>query len=347
MADADLFKQAAITEDGAICLGRSVVCDGFAPGFHAAAFTHVHQDHVGDRFETCMHNYQVYTSKITGELLEAITEDTYSCRTQFHRIGYDEPQGVWINGRMDYLRLLESDHMLGASQVLLTTHDGLKILYSGDISPHDEPPKCDVLVIDSTHGNPNLDKTIDSGSMERRLVEAVVESITSQMPVCIHAHRGKLQHIMHLLSGQDHRIPDDVRFLTGGTDMRVADIYKKYGYEIRDLVNIRTYDGEEILSKEYPWIEFDVSMDRTRRERRGTVARITVSGSYGNAVMQQGDKTLWIASDEHAEFTDVLRYVKSAEPRVVITDSNRTPHGPTLADRITADLGIKAKHMPD
>lgn len=293
-----------------------------------------------------MHNYQVYTSKITGDLLEAITEDTYARRTQFHRIDYDEPQGIRINGRMDYLRLLESDHMLGASQVLLTTHDGLKVLYSGDISPRDEPPKCDVLVIDSTHGNPHLDKTIDSGSMERRLVEAAVENITSQMPVCIHAHRGKLQHIMHVLSGHDE-IPDDVRFLTGGTDMRVADIYKRRGYGIRDLVNIREYEGEEILSKDYPWIEFNVTMDRTPREKKGTVARITVSGSYGNTVMQQDDRNIWIASDEHAEFTDVLGYVKSAEPRVVITDNKRTPHGRTLADRITADLGIKAKHMPD
>ncbi len=293
-----------------------------------------------------MHHYQVFTSKITGDLLEAITEDTYNRRTQFHRIDYNESQGIRINGHMDYLKLLESDHMLGASQVLLTTHDGLNILYSGDISPRDKPPECDVLVIDSTHGNPSLDKNIDSGSMERRLIDAVVENITSQMPVCIHAHRGKLQHIMHVLSKHDE-IPPNVSFLTGGTDIRVADIYKRHGYEMRDLVNIREYDGEEIMSKDYPWIEFNVSMSETPRERKGTVARITVSGSYGNAVMRQEGRDIWMASDEHAEFTDVLKYVESAGPRAVITDNKRTPNGQTLADRITSDLGIKAKHMPD
>ena len=293
-----------------------------------------------------MHHYQVYTSKITGDLLEAITGDTYSRRTQFHRIDYDEPQGIRLDGCMDYLQLLESSHMLGASQVLLTTHDHLKILYSGDISPLDTPPKCDILVIDSTHGNPNLDKNIDSGSMERRLVESVMENIASKKPVCIHAHRGKLQHIMHILS-EYYDMPPNIAFLADKTDIRVADVYKKMNYGIRNLVNVREYEGREIIEDDYPYVEFNVSMDMTPRERRGKVTRIAVSGSYGSTVIREGKKGLWFASDEHAEFTDVLRYVEAAAPRVVITDGVRTTHGQTLAEEITDKLGIMAKHMPD
>ena len=342
----DFFKHAAITEDGAVCLGSSVVCDGFAPGFHAAAFTHVHHDHIGDNFETCMHNYQVYTSKITGDLLEAITEDTYSRRTQFHRIDYDEPQGIRVNGCMDYLQLLESSHMLGACQILLTTHDRLKILYSGDISPRDKPPECDILVIDSTHGNPNLDKNIDSSSMERRLIDTVMENIASKKPVCIHAHRGKLQHIMHVLS-EHEAMPPDINFLADKTNIRVADIYKKMNYGIRDLVDVHAYEGEEITTDDYPYVEFSALMHKTPRERRGKATRITVSGSYGRTVMREGEKGIWFASDEHAEFTDVLKYVERAAPTVVITDNKRTAHGRTLAEEITNNLGITAKYMPD
>lgn len=346
LTDADLFKHATITMSGAICLGRSVVCDGFESGFHAAAFTHVHSDHIGDRFETCMHNYPVYTSKITGDLLEAITEDIYSRRTQFNMINYNEPKGIRLNGHMDYLQLIESSHMLGASQILLVTHNGLRILYSGDISPQDVPPKCDVLVVDSTHGNSNLDKNIDSGSMERRLVDAVMENITTQNPVCIHAHRGKLQHIMHILSKHDE-MPVDTKFLACKKEIRVAGVYNKHNYAIKNMVDIEDFDGQEIITGDYPWVEFNVSMHNTPREKKGKVTRITVSGSYMNTVMQQNEEKIWIASDEHAEFTDVLRYVKSAEPRVVITDSARTPHGQTLADEIVSTLGITAKPMPD
>ena len=89
--------------------------------------------------------------------------------------------------------------MLGSSQVFLQTHDKLKIAYSGDISPLDTPQKCDILVIDSTHGDPRFDKIIDGKSLERRLVDIVIDAIDNGKPVCVHAHRGRLQHIMHLL----------------------------------------------------------------------------------------------------------------------------------------------------
>ena len=152
----ELFSQVKITDSGAICLGKSLVCDGFERGYHAAVFTHIHADHISNSFETCMHQYKVHASKITGDLLEAITNDTYSGRTQFNRINYGCPQLIKFNDRGDFLTLLESKHMLGSSQVLLHTHDNLKLLYSGDISPQDHPPKCDVLVIDSTHGEPRF-----------------------------------------------------------------------------------------------------------------------------------------------------------------------------------------------
>ena len=345
MIDSDLFNQVQITEKGAICLGKSLVCDGFESGYHAAAFTHIHQDHIGDDFDRCMHQYPVYVSKITSELLEAITEDTYRGRTQFRIIDYNSPQYIRINEHGDYLKLLESSHMLGSSQILLTTHEKIKILYSGDISPYDKPPDCDVLVIDSTHGNPNLDKKIDAESLERRFTDVVIDNIVNQKPVCIHAHRGNLQHLMHLLSVHDD-LGDDVPFLTRKTDISVAAVYNKYGFKIRNLTDATEYEGEEITSGDYPWIEFCTSMDQTQKEKQGKVSRVTISGSYGSAVMKQNEEKSWMASDAHAQFTDILKYVSKAQPRVVITDGSRTSHGSTLADTIQSDLGILSKTMP-
>ena len=346
MMDSELFDQVRVTEKGAICLGRSLVCDGFAPGYRAAAFTHIHRDHIGDAFDTCMHQYPVYVSKITSELLEAITEDTYRGRTQFRVVDYDSPQHIRINGHADYLKLIESSHMLGASQIMLTTHDRIKILYSGDISPDDEPPKCDVLVIDSTHGRPSLDKKMDPESLERRFRETVVNGIVNQKPICIHAHRGKLQHLMHLLSVH-HEVGSDIPFLAQRTDINVAAVYNKYGFKIRDLTDVAEYEGEEITSGDFPWIEFSASMDKTQREKQGRVSRVTVSGSYGNATMKQNGEKCWIASDAHAQFTDILEYVKKALPQVVVTDGSRTGHGPKLAETIQSDLGIPSKTMPN
>ncbi len=345
MSDNKLFDQVQITESGAICLGKSLVCDGFESRHHVAAFTHIHSDHIDDVFDRCMHQYPVYMSKITGDLLEAITKDTYRGRTQFRVVDYDSPQQIQIKGHTNYLKLIESSHILGSSQILLTTHDKIKILYSGDISPYDEPPECNVLVIDSTHGSPNMDKKIDPESLERRFLDVVVDCIVNQKPVCIHAHRGKMQHLMHLLSTY-HDIGNDIPFLAREVDIRVAAVYDKYGFNIRNLINATEYEGEEITSGDYPWIEFSASMAHTQSEKQGRVSRITVSGSYGSAVMKQNEKQCWIASDTHAQFMDILEYIKKAQPQVVVTDNSRTCHGLELAEIIHSNLGIPSKSMP-
>ena len=341
MADTDLFGQIRITEDSSVCLGRSVVCDGFEPGFRAAAFTHTHHDHI-DVFGTCMHHYPVYTSKITADLLSTLMEDTYSRRIQFHAVDYGSPQDVRFGGRTDSLTLLEPGHLLGSSQALLTTHDDLRLLYSEDASPRDVPPKCDVLAIGSMRGDFYLAKA-DQDRMERRLVEAVLENLASQKPVCVHAHRPKLMRIMRLLS-EHGEMPTDVQLLSHRSDMHVAEIYKKHGYGTRDLVGLHSYEGDEVTTGEYPWVEFTASMEQTPRERKGRVSQIAVSGTYGNAVMEQDGRKIWTAS-EPAEFTDVLEYVEAAGPRAVVTDGN-AQHGKALADAIKTSLGIEARHMP-
>ena len=342
VADADLFQQIRITENGSVCLGRSVVCDGFELGFYAAAFTHIHHERI-DMFGTCMHHYPFYTSKITADLLSTLMEDTYSSRNQFHAVDYDAPQNVRFGERTDSLKLLEPGHLLGSSQVLLTTHDDLKLLYSGDVSPQDAPPKCDALAIGSTRGDFHLAKA-DRDRMEHKLVDAVLESMASQKPVCIHAHRAKLLRIMHLLS-EHGEMPADTQFLSYKYDMRVAEIYKKHGYRTRNLVDLHSYEGDEITTGEYPWVEFTASMEQTPREKKGRVSQIAVGGTDGNVVMEQDGREIWMASNERAECADLLKYVGAAEPRAVVTDGN-TQHGKTLADAIKTSLGIEARPMP-
>lgn len=345
MNNDELFSKVKITDRGAVCLGKSLVCDGFEPGYHAAAFTHIHSDHISNSFETCMHQYKVHASKITGDLLEAITEDTYTGRTQFRRIDYDCPQLIKFNKCGDYLTLLESKHMLGSSQVLLQTHDNLTLLYSGDISPDDHPPKCDILAIDSTHGDPRFDKIIDNDSLERRMSDIVVESIDSKKPVCIHAHRGQLQNTMHILS-EDSRILPDVKFLTSKINLRVADVYRNYEVNIKNLVDFESYEGQNIRYGDYPWIEFRSNFRHTRPEDRGHMISIHVGGGFGNATITHVDNKYRIASNSHAEFSDLLRYVKEADPQIVVVDNYRTPLGKTLAEKIN-EIGYAARAMPN
>ena len=347
MSEGDLFSKVKITPEGAISMGNVLVCDGYEKNHKAAAFTHIHSDHLGDNFVTCMHNYPVYVSKVTGDLLEAITDDSYSYRTQLHVIDYETPQNIREGNRVSYLTLTESSHVLGASQILLHTSDDIKFLYSGDISPDDRPPKCDVLIIDSTHGNVNFNKQIDGSSLERRLVDAVLDSVlNNKKPVCVHAHRGKLQHLMSVLSRHPD-MPVDIKFLSEEIDARIATVYCRYGSDIREVVILGTYDGDEVTCGSYPWLEFRSTMARTIREKNQSVTRMLVSGNHGETTMRQNEETFWLASDEHAELNGILKYIKEADPKIVVTDnSRRTKNGVKLAQIVFDELGIETKHMP-
>ena len=349
MDDNDLFSYASISEDGSIRLGKYVVCDGYAHDVKAAVFTHPHVDHAKNSFEKCMHRYPVFMSHITTKLLEAINNDTYKIRTQLHQLDFGQPTPIRHNGSVDYLTLFESKHMFGSGQVFLQTDDNVKIVYSGDISPHDKAPECDVLVIDSTHGNIRFDKQIDGQSLERRLNDWVVEAINKGMSVCIHAHRGKLQHIMCNLANNDN-IPNTIKFLASATNIRMAIVYTNRDdciIQQERMLDIKSPDAENLMEERYPRIEFRDTMQQTSEENEGAIRSISITGGFGTSTAHNKNEQYWIASDEHAEFTDLIEYVKRANPRIVITDNKRTPNGLNLATYLYNKLGIPARSMPE
>lgn len=344
MVSSKLRECVDITHNGTICMGKSLICDGFEPNYHAAAFTHAHSDHIG-HFESCMHRYNVYVSKITSDLLSALTGDKYHIHTQFHPINYDDKRMIKFNGRGDLLSLRESSHMLGASQISLLTHDKIRIHYSGDISPSDAPPRCDVLVMDSSRGAPRFNRTIEPESLERRLVDLAVGLVDRGKPVCVHAHRGKLQSTMHALSLSD-KIPKDVPFLASQKEINMAAVYKKYGMTIRELQNNSGYDADEIKESGYPWIEFVSSFNKSRDEEDGLVERIEFSVTPGQAPMTSRQSFHRIASDEHAELSGLIQYAKQSQADLVVVDNHRSRLGAELAEKIRVDVGVDAIALP-
>ncbi|MDA7960823.1 MAG: hypothetical protein MPJ08_08870 [Nitrosopumilus sp.] len=343
----DLFSQVRITSTGAICLGGSIVCDGFAPGMKAAAFTHIHTDHISNDFERCLHRYDVYVTKMTFKMLEALENDSYRRRRQLYGIDTEEPIAISHDSGSEHLTMYRSNHMLGAAQILYTKNDKLKILYSGDIAAGDSPPKCNVLVLDSTHGNPTFDKKINKYELDQSLLETVHKALENKKPVRVHAHRGELQYIMHLLT-TDRRIPhESTPFLCLGKDIRLATIYSNNGMKIRKSIDIESDAGKDIRGDgQSPYVEFTTSFNRSISEESGKIISIFVSGRPGDKTITKTNDTVWIASRSHMEFSEILDYVKNASPEVVVTDNYRTGSGRDLADHIRGRLGIKARSCP-
>jgi len=366
MSESDLLKYASIGEQGSIHLGKNTVVDGYKHGREIGVFSHIHQDHI-ELFTYAMHECTaIFLSPPTYDLLAAIEQDAddsvsseiYFGGRHIHRLDFDKPvipkkflrdigpKKIYS----DEITLKKAHHILGSSQVLLTTDDDKDIVYSSDFSyPETKPIKCDALVLDATHGDPMFNTVVDSGSLENRLVEYVGREIEAGNPVCIRAHVGRLQYVMSLLS---KNIAKNIPFLSEANTRKLAPIYKKYGMPIKEILDSHSYDGELKLEKNWPFIEFKTNAaakSEPEMDGRSTVFHLggLYLGKYTSFRQNpDDDKNYYLEFGDHGNYDNILKYVNKCDPELVITDNYRSAWGIKLAKKIHDELDIDAIAQP-
>ena len=338
---------ARITVNGTIILGRLIACDGHDYSRNHFVFSHIHSDHVGDFVGKCLHNGQVYTTKATMDLLEAIEFDTYARRTQFHVLEYDKPKLIEYGNHAEKLRLIESKHNLGAAQIEVYTEDKKKIVYSGDITSKDKPPdNIDYLIVDSTHGTPQFNTRPDE-SLRRRFIDVLIKAIKNNFkPVMIHASRGALQEIMSVVSQENF---SKYKLLAQAKDVAAAKIYKNYGRVMREIIDEESIEGESIKENtEWPWIQFTTSHNATYKERMEEQYSIHFWSYNSGYQMKQNENSAHFLDGAHADYTSLLSYIALADPDKkikIIVDNFRGQQGQKLVF-ILKELGYDAICQP-
>ena len=262
MNESTVRKYAQIKQDGSILIGNNTVCDGADSNRKIGIFTHIHRDHT-ELFNKAMHECsQIFVSPPTLDLLAALDQDfasdvsteCYFKGRHIYPLDFDTPKVPKINDMYgDKITLFPSKHILGSSQVLVEAEDGTRIVYTGDFGPDAKPIPCDILVIDSTHGDPMFNTVVDRESLERRLVDYVDKEIQEGKSIMIRAHRGRLQYIMYLLS---NTIPGQTKFLCHPIDRKLIQVYEKYGMCIRECISFKSSVGEDIHESGTPYVEF-------------------------------------------------------------------------------------------
>jgi len=366
MNKTDLLKYASVGERGSIILGKNTVVDGYKHGREIGVFSHIHYDHI-ELFTFAMHECSsIFMSPPTFDLLAALEqdeEDNVSAQTYFngrhiHRLDFDVPITPKkymreINPKKifsDKITLKKAHHILGSSQVLVNTDDGKDIVYSSDFSyPETTPIKCDVLVLDSTHGDPMFNAVVDSESLENRLVDFVDQEIEDGNPICIRTHVGRLQYTMSLLS---EKIGRNIPFLATGKNRKLVPVYKKYGMPIRKVIDSESYDGEEKLEGSYPFIEFKtIPEKKSIAEMDNRSAVFHLGGQYlgRETTIKQNpgnEKVYHLEFGDHGNYSNILKYVEKCSPELVITDNYRSAWGKKLAEKIHKELNIDALSQP-
>ena len=280
--------------------------------------SHAHSDHLPKRFNKNATD-QVISTEITLRCAESRLKR--KLRTTQH------PD----------VRMHNAGHIPGSCMFEIDMA-GEKVLYTGDFCPRDrpgmegaKPVKTDVLIIDSTYGQSGYVFPPTSGIV-KLIQDWVEDNLSMGYSVALFAYPlGKSQELVHILSEFEPYLHSSV--------LQMTEIIKDCGIDY----HFRSYDdrGEGPCVMVCPTnAKSSIHMDHCHHGRLRTAA---VSGwamdrSYR---YQMGVDEAFVFSD-HADFHDLLSFVKACEPKIVYTT-----HGfdKDLAVEIKSRLGLDARPL--
>lgn len=240
------------------------------------------------------------------------------------------------------VKLHDAGHILGSAMVEVTTPEGM-VLYTGDFNPQEtftcgraEPRACDVLVTESTYGDPRFD--LPPRALVLESLEAWALNRLVRGPVALGAYPlGRAQELIFLAnrSGVVPVVSPEIASLTA--------IYNAHGHDLSYAVagtqralDLDASGALHIVPRE--WLRKTHAFAKGLRERGGSAAYL--SGwchrySYFNAYAIDAQ----FALSDHASFSDLVRFAAECAPKRV-----HTMHGASalLAKAITREHGIPA-----
>lgn len=323
-----------VLSSGAICLGRNVVCDGFVQDYDFRVQTHLHDDHMAD-FDRSKGLQDFFLSPESFALLVAERNADLVYRTNFHRVERGTTRTLPDGSK---LKLVPSNHMLGACQVALELPDGLRVGYSGDFSwPLKDVIEVDELVVDSTYGSPESIRHYTQDDAEQCLIELVCGRLRHGS-VHVNAYRGTIERVLHLLGGNV-----EVPILASRRTIREAEVYQNHGFAAESLLPLDSIQGREALQSR-AYVRLYSKGDGFGKEQiEGTSVTISAyMADRRDPLVTYSDRAFKVALSNHADFHGTLEYVKATGAKRIVTDNTRN-HGVQLALAIKNQLDLDAE----
>jgi putative mRNA 3-end processing factor len=227
-------------------------------------------------------------------------------------------------------------HVLGSAQVIIDWH-GERIVYTGDFKLEENLTcekakihKCDVLLIDTTYGQPRY-KFPTLKECSEMLLDFVQKNLKMDItPVILAYSIGKSQEAMKILGDEGFEIEAHEKAFAA------AQIYINHGVNLRNI-----YEFNEKPTPGRVLIIPPGTLRYTRPYGWGRIKTCFLSGwtldrEYG----ARGGNGYGIPFSDHASFDDIVRYVEEARPRRVLT-----LFGPPDIAEYLRRLGFKAEDV--
>jgi putative mRNA 3-end processing factor len=321
---------AGVSARGAILLGSNVEADGFA-GRIVRVVTHAHEDHTLGLSSSARRALFVVATPTTFRFLDVLGKSV----PHHKRLCLDYDRTVEVEG--ERLTLRRARHIAGSAQVEVEGRS-FRVGYTGDFKLPGTPPMrdLDVLVIDATYGSPASQRRWGEWDAIAALVSLVEEGLR-RGPVYIYGFNGKLQEVMVELRVRGIDAP----FAADSKTIQLAKIASEfYRVSVEPLVTMDKFvDGEPVI------VFAHTSRFRYTRRRPGTHIKLTGMELRG-VVYRVADNVFNVSFSDHATFREVIEYVESARPRLVVVDAYRGREARFTAKYIERRLGIRAIAQP-
>jgi Cft2 family RNA processing exonuclease len=261
--------------------------------------SHAHADHA-------VRHDQILATRETARLFE----HRYG-KAKFRLLEYNRP--VKFSGIA--VKLFPSGHVLGGAQILIEK-TGTRIVYTGDFklrksltAQKAQVKRCDILIMESTFGRPQY-KFPSSEQVHDQMEEFARESLAKgRVPVFLAYSLGKAQEAMKILSSRGFRLS------VHGTIYNMAKIYEELGVRFKKYEHYRAGDLEGKVLIAPPSVRKSPMIENIPRKRTAVLTGWAMDrgARYFNGVDQA------IPLSDHADFSELLEYVRKARPKKVYT----------------------------
>jgi len=296
---------------------KKVVADSKGSKGDLNFVSHAHFDHLtqGDGKLVC--------SDVTGRIAEHRTGEEYSTHSS------------------DLIEMLNAGHIIGSRSALVKGPE--KVLYTGDFCPRDrlflegfEPVDADVLIVESTYGNPNY-VFPEYEEIEKEIVDWVQDN---DQPLFLFGYSlGKAQKIQEIVEKATDR-----PLLAHGSVKKMNDAVESVTDLEFDAVpygeNKEKMKENGILVGPTSFSRKD-SLNELVNNVNGTKAGFSGWGVQENYKYRGGYDRVFPLSD-HADFRELVATVEAVDPEMVYTT-----HGfdEALASFLAKEKGFDARAL--
>ncbi len=265
-----------------------------------AFVSHAHSDHIAPHDE-------IIVSERTARLMQARLPG----KRNEHVVAFGERKTI----RGLDLMLLPAGHIFGSAQFFLETENG-SLLYTGDFKLRPgrsaEPAewrKAETLIMETTYGLPRY-RLPPTDEVIGQIVAFCRDALeTGAVPVLLGYSLGKAQEILCSLTGAG------LKPMLHGSVHAMTRIYEQFG---QSFCEYERYKADAVAGKVLicpPSANRSRMLEKIRDKR---VAMISGWAVDPNAVYRYQVDAAFPLSD-HADYTDLLRYVELVQPQRVLT----------------------------